>query len=645
MPTKSTEKDKKEESTITTPDPAVTTPDPAVTTPDPAATIPDPAVTTPDPAVTTPDPAVTTPDPAVTTPDPAATIPDPAVTTPDPAVTTPDPAVTTPDPAVTTPDPAATIPDPAVTTPDPAVTTPDPAVTTPDSTEPTLSEELQRKIIKIKSKQVRMAVILKDSKEGVKTALREAIMKAMTDQDFEDNSDYQKANEENRANGAPDYSFEEWVKTLSKEQQLDLLAEYTIDAEREQGYNEWEKPIGDAQKAKDVTKKAIAVQAKEVIESYKQLMVEHEELITDIKEKIKNKRDEIDKIDEKINKKNDQITANNETLKAAKNAAPTEAQINEVNAANATLQKDIIELKKERDKAKSELEELEGKLTTMEEQKDVYKAAIDEQISELEESLKEEGIYVGSYEGLGGSSEQQAQNEANEQTTGNGSGGVEIDERKPKDIAKAMMADFRNLAPEEVKQLIERTGYEDLLNMAREIGPINRLSLRSSMQNRLDDLKKGLDAEIKDDNGNDITIHFSKKELKNLSDLGEDRLKDVISIMNYYTENYESMSVAERKKAEETMEYLKISTLLTETNRGKIGRFMGRFTQKGTRISEIGNSLRRFATERGKREDKKSERTRDIRTRLGIKTPMASTPRTRHVDRSGYKPIQMDRED
>ena len=601
MPTKSTEKDKKEESTITTPDPAVTTPDPAVTTPDPA-------VTTPDPAVTTPDPAVTTPDPAVTTPDPAATIPDPAVTTPDPAVTTPDPAVTTPDPAVTTPDPAVTTPDPAVTTPDPTQTQ------TPDSTEPTLSPELQSKIDNIKTKQAKMAGILTNSKEGVKTALREAIMKAMTDQDFKDNSDYQKANEENRANGAPDYSFEEWVKTLSKEQQLDLLAEYTIDAEREQGYNEWEKPIGDAQKAKDVTKKAIAVQAKEVIESYKKLMVEHEELITDIKEKIKNKRDEIDKIDGKIN-------------------------------TNKRLNEEIDELKNERKTAVGDLSILEKKLQDMEEQKDAYKAAIDEQISELEESLKKEGIYVGSYEGLGGSSEQQTQNEANEQTTGNGSGGVEIDERKPKDIAKAMMADFRNLAPEEVKQLIERTGYEDLLNMAREIGPINRLSLRSSMQNRLDDLKKGLDAEIKDDNGNDITIHFSKKELKNLSDLGEDRLKDVISIMNYYTENYESMSVAERKKAEETMEYLKISTLLTETNRGKIGRFMGRFTQKGTRISEIGNSLRRFATERGKREDKKSERTRDIRTRLGIKTPMASTPRTRHVDRSGYRPIQMDRDD
>lgn len=57
-----------------------------------------------------------------------------------------------------------------------------------------------------------------------------------------------------------------------------------------------------------------------------------------------------------------------------------------------------------------------------------------------------------------------------------------------------------------------------------------------------------LEAKIKDDNGNDITIHFSKEELKNLSDLGEDKLKEVISIMDYYTKNYKSMSVAERKK-------------------------------------------------------------------------------------------------
>ena len=274
----------------------------------------------------------------------------------------------------------------------------------------TLSPELQSKIDNIKTKQAKMAGILTNSKDGVKIALIEAIMKAMTDQDFEDNSDYQKANEEFIRNngGSSDLDFRAWVGSLSKEQQLDLLAEYTIDAEREQGYNEWEKPIGDAQKAKDVTKKAIAVQAKEVIESCKKLMAEHEKLITDLKQKIEKKKSEIDKIDDKIDKKNAQITANNETLKAAKNAAPSQDQIDAVKEANKRLNEEIDELKNERKTAVGDLSILEKNLQDMEEQKDAYEAEIDAQISEIEETLKEEGIYVGSYEGLGGSSEQQA---------------------------------------------------------------------------------------------------------------------------------------------------------------------------------------------------------------------------------------------
>ena len=156
-----------------------------------------------------------------------------------------------------------------------------------------------------------MVGILKASKEGVKTALRKAVMEVMTDQDFEDNSDYQKANEEYRArSGATsDYDFEEWVKTLSKEQQLDLLAEYTIDAGREERYNALEKTINDVQVAKVKTKESIAGQGKTVIESYKQLMVEHEKLITDIKGKIKNKREEINKIQVDINEKHKAIIA------------------------------------------------------------------------------------------------------------------------------------------------------------------------------------------------------------------------------------------------------------------------------------------------------------------------------------------------
>lgn len=45
----------------------------------------------------------------------------------------------------------------------------------------TLSPELQSKIDNIKTKQAKMAGILTNSKDGVKIALIEAIMKAMTD--------------------------------------------------------------------------------------------------------------------------------------------------------------------------------------------------------------------------------------------------------------------------------------------------------------------------------------------------------------------------------------------------------------------------------------------------------------------------------
>lgn len=110
--------------------------------------------------------------------------------------------------------------------------------------------------------------------------------------------------------------------------------------------------------------------------------------------------------------------------------------------------------------------------------------------------------------------------------------------------------------------------------------------------------------------------------------------------MKYYTDNYQTMAVHERQEAERVMNYLKIANLLTESQRGKISRFVGRFTEKGTRINEIGNSLRRFATERGKREAKKWERNQDIRTRLSFKTPIPSTTRKKHIDRSGDKPIQ-----
>lgn len=521
-----------------------------------------------------------------------------------------------------------------------------------------LSTDLQAKIDNIKARQTRIKTNLDDSKEGVKTALVDGVMKVMNVDDFINNQGYLAYYNEYIHTAGVGTTVptridpidlrdrqKKYIQSLSKDEQINLLAEYSIDAEREQGHNDWEKELTDAQKAKDVTKKAVAVQAKSVIESFKNLMVEHEKLITELKGKVKDKKAEIKEKDNDLKEIENQITANMKAMQASKNYTPTPEQITEAKNAIAGLNDKKAKLEAERTALQTDLTSLETNLNNMEEQREIYKASIEEAISELEESLKMDGIYVGSYEGLGEKSSSEAENEesANMEVGSTAQGGIDV--RKPKDIAKAMMTDFRNLAPEEIMEMIEHTGYGDLLNMSRELGPINRRNLEKVMKNRLQDLEKGLEAKIKDSNGNDITISLDLEDLEDLSDLDDSKFEKVQKIMNYYTDNYQAMAVHERQEAERVMNYLKIANLLTESQRGKISRFVGRFTQKGTRINEIGNSLRRFATERGKREAKKWERNQDIRTRLGFKTPIPSTTRKKHIDRSGNNPIkQMDRD-
>lgn len=508
-----------------------------------------------------------------------------------------------------------------------------------------LSQELQDKIDDIKKRQTRIETNLQTSKDGVKEALVDSIMKVMSSDDFLNNQDYLSSS---LAVGsvpagvlASEAKQRAYVKSLSRDEQINLLAEYSIDAEREQGHNDWEKELVDAQKAKEITKKAVAVQAKAVIESFKNLTVEHEKLITELKGKVKTKKAEIKEKDNDLKEIENQITANMKAMQASKNYTPTPEQIDEAKKAIEGLTNKRTKLEGEREELKGDLSDLETNLADMEEQRDTYKAEIEQAISELEESLKMEGIYVGSYEGLGEKSSSETENEESaniEASSASGQGG--IDERKPKDIAKAMMTDFRNLAPEEIMEMVEHTGYGDLLNMSRELGPINRINLEKVMKNRLQDLENGLEATIKDSNGNDKVIRLSLEDLEDLSDLDDNKFNKVKKIMKYYTDNYQTMAVHERQEAERVMNYLKIANLLTESQRGKISRFVGRFTEKGTRINEIGNSLRRFATERGKREAKKWERNQDIRTRLSFKTPIPSTTRKKHIDRSGDKPIQ-----
>lgn len=501
----------------------------------------------------------------------------------------------------------------------------------------TLLIELQQKINNIKASQRRIENNLNQAKTELNTSICSCIEKVMSDEDFINNEEYNTYFTQNTGATTVDASMKrDWLATLSKEAKIDLLAEYSIDAEIEKGENIWQKDLINAQKAKDVTKKAIAIQAKKVIEQFNALSIEHEKVITELKGKVKEKKAEIKEKDNDLKDVDTQITENIKAMQASKNYTPTKEQIDVAKQAIEGLNTKKTKLETERETLKTELANLETDLSNMEEQRDIYKAAIEEAISQLEESLKNEEIYVGAYEGLGKSEDNSQSNTQTVVGSNTVQGGT--DDRKPKDIAKAMMKDFENLSPVEIKQMLEHTGYGDLINMSRELGPINRRKLNAVIHNILASTGDSLELDVQDNSGNNIRI--TNEELENISTISDDKFDKIIEQMNAYDENYDNMSVHERKIADQKMELLKIAMLFREVHSNKVGRFLRSLSKDGARIRLCENALNRFSKTKGAREDKKWQKNQDIRTILKVKTPIPSTDRKKRLDRSGKNPLE-----
>ena len=485
------------------------------------------------------------------------------------------------------------------------------ATTNPTPTQPVLHDanlmnDLRLKIENIKKSQGRITTSLNTSKDKVKSAIIDGLTKSMNNEDFENNEKYtnwlgnKRNNKTNQKN---------WLKSLDITEQIELLAEYGIDAENEKGENNWEK-IDTAQKNKDITKKAMLVEAIKIINSFNELKLIHKETIKELKETIKEKTRERDKKTKEISDM--KIKGNN--------SVDTDR---------------LTEIKNSCSKLDTEIKNLTDKLDDYEKAFSIYEQEINEAIAEFEENMKEEKIYVGAYEGLGVSTSSTQSTPTNNQGFVQGGYG-EIDQRKPSEIAKAMMEDFDNLAPSEINEMIEHTGYGDLLQMSRNLGPLNRKKLRTSMENRLDDRKEGITFYGE----NNSRIELSLEELKNLRSLEDDKFNLMINMVQHYVDNYESMRVHERREAEKVMEYFKISVLLAESDTNRFGRFMRKFSHEGKRIEELGAELNRFSKKRGIREDKKWLKNQSLRDMLDVRTKIPSTERKKHIDRSGKKPIQ-----
>lgn len=550
--------------------------------------------------------------------------------------------------------------------------------------------DLEERINSMSGSQTRIENDLEDKKKALKIAIADAIKTVMTDDDFIQNEDY------NAFLGSDDDSEtkrNDWIDSLSLEEKIHIIAEHAVIGEGKEK-DGWQKALSEAQKNKQIVKATSAKTAEETIAAYKELKDNYErkilepikKQIIEQKNKIKEKEREIqrlsserDRIEKKIENISERISKNVAALNSKK-AQPTQAQIDMVKV-------EIENLNAQRENAKSKLNDLNDKIEdqekeleglnddlenlqntydeyTKEDQIRLFGETIDTKIQELEDSMLDQGIYVGRYKEAGN----EAKTPEVAQTT-NGAGNNVIMQggtvnQDSKTIAEHLFEELKNASPEKTMKIISQFGYDDLLDMSRTLGPIRSLQLYRTIGNRLEDLKwedrDGVDKKgnpikikskkftVKDSDGNLQQITIDMKDLQNLSKMKVIDFEKIKTLMRYYTENYQDLSVQERKEADEVMNYLKISVLMTEASKGNIrlGKgianiqsFFHGVNRKRSRITELGNSLRDYATERGKREKAIKAKEQSLRTTLKVKNPVVAfeNPRLQRTQTHKFK--------
>lgn len=243
----------------------------------------------------------------------------------------------------------------------------------------TLLSELKQKIKDLKKSQKRIEDNLKRAKSNLDETIDNSIIGVMTDDDIIKNEQYKEFFIRETGNITIDATKkEEWIKSLSKTDKIALLVEYSIDNEIEKGENNYQKKLIIAQEAKDATKKAIAIQATAIIKSFNDLLIENQKAIDELEKKIQIKEDKVTEMDRDLARLSMDIKDKNGTKLVNTDEAVKE---------NKSRRKDL----------QDEINSMKTELTELKNQQSEYKKQIEKAISDIEESLKSEGIYVGSY--------------------------------------------------------------------------------------------------------------------------------------------------------------------------------------------------------------------------------------------------------
>lgn len=439
----------------------------------------------------------------------------------------------------------------------------------------------------LEQRQTDIANTLKEAKDNVSENLINLIIEQMGEEGFINNKEYQDTIG-NTGNKGTRTQQKRWIGKLAKERQIELLIEYSVDLIDNEGINNWQSKLYDAQDAKDRAKAAMKEEAERVIAEYRKIIEDNEKIIEKLEAKIEKKEQKIESLTNKIMELYSRTDHFGNPLVTSDKTAET--------------------FEKEKNRLEDELKVDKENLDKLIEANNKYKGQVEKAILEFEKKLANENtLYVGSFK-----KEESEQEESQEQESYQG-----YDNEEAPNNARIALTNISNKSPKEFMDLMDGKTYQDMIDMTKNLGPLNRVKLKRTIENRFNDLSGGLQFTV---NGNSVTI--SKKELQDLGDIDPAKFKSIIEKINEYETQYDTMPVHERKQADEQMRWLKLAILHSETRSGRLGRWFRGFSKNGSRITEFGNQLSQLAEKQQMREDSRYKHEDSLRERLKVKTPM-----------------------
>ncbi len=402
---------------------------------------------------------------------------------------------------------------------------------------------------------------------------------------------------------------------LSLEQKLDIITEYNINKQLLEGDNSIEANLNDIAGRKKDNKSQYKEEALDLVGMYEKVLQDNETRINTLKQDIEKTKAQISDAEKQLQNvmgKDDETIALSGRLsgKLDKNKAIEE------------LNKHIDGLRKKLTTQEKQLEDFTRLQSKMESEFKARKA-------EIETFLKAQNIYA-----FREAPEVSSTN--SDEVTKENSGNDKKDETKsmvaltPKKVAKSMFNDFRTSSPERQRKLLMRNGSEDIVKMARYLGPIDRREFGRIMKQRINELPN----DVISFNGVSIT----KEELSNMKKMPDQKLKAIRQEIDRFNGDFENKTIDEISEFEDKLKYVRAGALISETSglfRG-IRRFFDRFSEKGTSIYELSKSAAKYATLKEERTVKKEAMLDRLRVKVsrGKMDEYAHTS-TKDLDRTG----------